>query len=168
MDTITKSPNQRPQRQPLWIRLRTTLRLPTMDWIVGATDPLTLRKRLRPHENKIAGIPLAWYCCGLLLFLIHALFFHGSETWNTIYYIWDKVKDALFITTICYLYKPLRRAYVCAFIYSIIRILWEIILITKPRLSPNESGIVNALLLAMIIGISYLTIHDLIEQWERK
>lgn len=101
---------------------------------------------------------------GIVVFLTIANF--DNQYWKSGYYIWDKTKDTLFITSLYGLLPKYRKAIRWVLMYSITRLLWEPVSIIT-GISVNSSAVVKALFIAWAGAISALLLNDL-RQWQKE
>lgn len=105
-------------------------------------------------------LAIAWYLIGLLVFLTKGQFNLHSPEWDKGYYLWDKLKDVIFIAAII---KPIpfsiRWAVKPIFVYAIIRFIWEIIS-TFTGLTVNNPKVMGILFILATLACLYLMVND--------
>ena len=68
--------------------------------VAGIHHPLNLTnpKGMKGANNRLIAITIAFYLVGMSVFYAHANFSRNEgEIWNEVYYLWDNVKDLLFL-----------------------------------------------------------------------
>lgn len=108
---------------------------------------------------ELAHVAIYFYIVGILFFLVGKIpYTKYPEFIGSLFYMWDKTKDLFYIGTILYFIpRPYRLPFWVVFIYSIIRVLWEI---TRPmtQWDINNPEAVIYLFTAMTTGVVILLI----------
>lgn len=108
------------------------------------------------------ALAICVYMIGLLI-----LYTWGqlSDGWYEYYYLWDKCKDLLLVSALYYCAGRLRWAVLPVVLFSIIRLLWQIVS-TITGLDINNTKAVGILFIAMAFTCSFLTIKELLK-WHK-
>jgi hypothetical protein len=101
---------------------------------------------------------IAFYVLGLLVFTTMATF--GVNYWDSIYFIWDKAKDSIFLFTIWqFSKKKYHNTMRPVFILSLVRLLWDFVA-NLTGIYVNNTLAVGILFTLYIIYVSYTIIKN--------
>lgn len=115
--------------------------------------------------ENVLNISLIWYAVGITVCWI--LIFTSVQHWADVYYIWDKSKDVLLMLVILYLiprHRILPTAFV--FVYTILRLLWEIVSIII-QADINTHWGANILFLIMAVCLAIYLLIDIRKRWKQ-
>lgn len=120
-----------------------------------------LPNRLEIH-NSWTAIGGYFFMAGMLIFLTLKVVPNDFVTYKA-YYLWDKAKDCLFLFCLLLFCEPLRRFLFVVFIYSLIRLLWQIF-ITATSEDINDIRWINVTWLILVTYMTYLSIKEMINR----
>lgn len=144
-------------------RLRTILSVTRMTQTV--TGILTRLPTAPGTLDKYSTIAAYVFLGGMVFFLSLKVVPNDIVTYKA-YYLWDKGKDCLFIFCLLLFCEPLRRFLFIVFIYSLIRLLWQIF-ITITNEDINDIRWINVTWLTLASYMTYLCIKEMLNRHEK-
>lgn len=114
---------------------------------------------------RLIQVTVLFMLTGWLFFLIRG---REEEPYTSIYFIWDKGKDALLVKCVLILMDVKYRWIVKpVYYFCLIRLLWEI---ANPftDLEINHPDIITGLFTIIATGVALLLLKDLILRWKQK
>lgn len=120
-----------------------------------------LPKALATRNTWIAATAY-FFMGGMLFFLTLKVIPNDFVTYKA-YYLWDKGKDCLLLFCLLLLCEPLRRFLFVFLVYSLIRLLWQII-ITITNEDINDIRWINVTWLILVVYMIYLSIREMLNR----
>lgn len=109
-------------------------------------------------------ISIGWFLFGLLVFYHDAIF--DMNIWAEMYYVWDKSKDVFLLMALWKCLRKLRSSILPLLIFSIIRLVWDLIAYCINENINNEL-IVNNLFGVCLVVYLVMIIKELLE-WRKQ
>lgn len=116
------------------------------------------------HEILIS--PVMWCLGGALIILTidifketskyHALYVANQDVVDSIYFVWDKFLHVLCFLALFVAYKPLKKYYKYALIYSISSLCYELITMVSPAMDTALTTIMWLTLVVILLFLSFM------------